>query len=40
VFELFFNGALLAYKAGDFQVSHDLVSESIIDLCEAMNQYM
>lgn len=25
VFEVFFNGALLAYKAGDFQVSFELV---------------
>lgn len=25
VFEVFFNGALLAFKAGDFQVSFDLV---------------
>ncbi|KAG2493544.1 hypothetical protein HYH03_008358 [Edaphochlamys debaryana] len=29
VFELFFNGALLAFKAGDFQVSFELVSQAL-----------
>ncbi|KXZ42612.1 BBS8 protein [Gonium pectorale] len=29
VFEVFFNGALLAYKAGDFQVSFELVNQAL-----------
>ncbi|KAG2451608.1 hypothetical protein HYH02_003389 [Chlamydomonas schloesseri] len=29
VFEVFFNGALLAFKAGDFQVSFDLVNKAL-----------
>ncbi|GFR50306.1 hypothetical protein Agub_g12497 [Astrephomene gubernaculifera] len=29
VFEVFFNGALLAYKAGDFQVSFQLVNQAL-----------
>ena len=29
VFELYYNGALLAFKLGEFQESHDLVTRSL-----------